>query len=388
MPQRLRIGIVAGEASGDILGAGLMQALRSQLPQIEFTGIGGELMLAEGLESRYPMERLSVMGLVEVLGRLRELLKLRKRLIRELIAEPVDLFIGIDAPDFTLKMELEIRQAGIPTVHYVSPSVWAWKPKRIYKIKRCADLLLALFPFEPACYQPTQQRMTVVGHPLAQAIEHDTSLCGVRELFQLLAAQKVVALLPGSRGSEIKYLAEPFLDTARWLQQQNPELMFLLPAATERIYQQLTTLVNEKYADLNLRIILKQSRQVMAAADAILIASGTATLEATLLGKPMVVAYRMAPLTYAIYSRMVKAKHISLPNLLAEERLVPEMLQDNVRPELLGPLLQKALNDSEYQLMLANRFAEIKAQLLLDSNQLAAAAVVALLRDKGVLNAD
>ncbi len=387
MPQRLRIGIVAGEASGDILGAGLMQSLRSRLPDVEFTGIGGELMLAQGLDSRYPMERLSVMGLVEVLGRLRELLKLRKRLIEELIAEPVDLFIGIDAPDFTLTMELEIRQAGIPTVHYVSPSVWAWKPKRIYKIKRCADLLLALFPFEPACYQPTRQRMAVVGHPLAQAIEQDESLKTARDQFDLAPEQQVVALLPGSRGSEIKYLSEPFLETARWLQRQRPDLVFLLPAATQRLHQQLAELVASKYPELNLRLVLKQSRQVMAAANAVLIASGTATLEATLLGKPMVVAYRMAPLTYVIYSRMVKARHISLPNLLADERLVPEVLQQDVRPDVLGPLLLKALDDPAYQAKLAARFAHIKTELLLDSNQLAASAVMALLRDKGVISA-
>ncbi|MFW1676669.1 lipid-A-disaccharide synthase [Pontibacter sp. JAM-7] len=388
MADRLLIGIVAGETSGDILGAGLMQALRTKLPEIEFTGIGGELMQAEGLHVRYPMERLSVMGLVEVLGRLCELLKVRKRLIRELTEQPVNLFIGIDAPDFTLNMELALRQSGIATVHYVSPSVWAWKPKRIYKIKRCADLLLALFPFEPRYYQATRQRMAVVGHPLARQIDNDTHLLNAREDFGLTSEQTVVALLPGSRGSEIKYLAEPFLQTARWLQQQHPEAVFLLPAATDKLYQQLSELVKTGYTDVNLRLVRKQSRSVMAAADTVLIASGTATLEATLLGKPMVVAYRMAGLTYSIYSRMVKSAHIALPNLLAQERLVPEVLQSEVRPEVLGPLLLRSLQDQSYKQHLQHQFSQIKAQLLQDSDDLAADAIVQLLRDQGVINAD
>ena len=385
MPNPLRIGIVAGEASGDILGAGLIRSLKTRFPDLIVEGIGGELMQAEGCISRYPMERLSVMGLVEVLGRLFELLKARKALIQYFIDNPPDVFIGIDAPDFTLHMEGRLKAAGIPTVHYVSPSVWAWKRKRIFKIKQTTDLVLALFPFEPACYQETGQRIEFVGHPLADQIVNDPSLQDPRALFSISESQRVVALLPGSRGSEIKYLAEPFLQTARWLAEKEPDLLFLLPAANEQRFNELEALLNESFSGLNVRLVLQQSRQVMATADAILIASGTATLEATILKKPMVVAYKMASLTYAIYSRMIKSRHISLPNLLADEALVPEILQDDVTPRILGEALLKALNDHSYIDYVQKRFEDVYTQLHQDADERAASAIVKLLEDKGVL---
>jgi len=384
MPNPLRIGIVAGEASGDILGAGLIRALKKRYPAAVFEGIGGELMLAQGCISHYPMERLSVMGLVEVLGRLPELLGIRKKLIRHFLDTPPDVFIGIDAPDFTLKIEGVLKSAGIATVHYVSPSVWAWKRKRIYSIKKTTDLVLALFPFEPESYVETQQRIEFVGHPLADQIANDHSLQNARTLFGLEVNEKVVALLPGSRASEVKYLARPFLETARWLSEATSHLVFLLPAANEKRYAELKAIIDEEFADLNIRLVLKESRQAMAAADAILIASGTATLEATILQKPMVVAYKMAGLTYAIYSRMLKSRYISLPNLLANEELVPEILQDNVKPEVLGPRLIRALNDSAYRSYLSRRFSEIHSTLHQDADEKAAEAVVRLLHEKGL----
>ena len=382
MPHPLRVGIVAGEASGDILGAGLIRSLRARYPQLIVEGIGGELMQAQGCHSFYPMEKLSVMGLTEVLGRLPELLKIRKNLIKTFLADPPDLFIGIDAPDFTLQMEGKLKQAGIPTVHYVSPSVWAWKPKRIFKIKKTTDLVLALFPFEPACYVETGQRIAFVGHPLADQIAQDKSLVAVREKFALNKADQVVAILPGSRGSEVKYLAEPFLQAVRWLKAKRPDLKFILPAANEVRFSELKKLLDSEYQDLNVQLVLKQSRQAMAAADAILIASGTATLEATLLKKPMVVAYKMAPITYAIYSRMVKSAYVSLPNLLADELLVPELLQDNVKPELLGEGILKALDDQQYRCYLEDKFTDIHTQLHQDADEKAADAIVALLKDR------
>lgn len=384
MPNPLRIGIVAGETSGDILGAGLIRALRKRYPDAIFEGIGGELMLTEGCISHSPMERLSVMGLIEVLGRLPELLRLRKKLIRYFLDNPPDVFIGVDAPDFTLKMEGVLKSAGIATVHYVSPSVWAWKRKRIYSIKKTTDLVLALFPFEPASYVETQQRIEFVGHPLADQIANDHSLKHARSQFGLEANDKVVAVLPGSRTSEVKYLARPFLETARWLSDTDPHVVFLLPAANEKRFAELKIIIDDEFADLNIRLVLKQSRQAMAASDAILIASGTATLEATILQKPMVVAYKMAGLTYAIYSRMLKSSYISLPNLLANEELVPEILQDNVTPEVLGPRLIKALNDSAYRSYLSTRFSEIHSTLHQDADEKAAEAVVRLLHDKGL----
>ncbi|WP_415885824.1 lipid-A-disaccharide synthase [Neptuniibacter sp. QD37_6] len=386
MPKPLRVGIVAGEASGDILGSGLIKALKKRYPDLTVEGIGGELMIAQGCHSHYPLERLSVMGLVEVFGRLPELIGIRKKLISHFIDNPPDLFIGVDAPDFTLKMEGELKAAGIPTVHYVSPSVWAWKQKRIYKIKRTTDLVLSLFPFEAKHYAPTQQKVAFVGHPLADSIPLSVNVAESKKKFAVKPGEKIIALLPGSRGSELKYLAEPFLDTARWLSEGLENVRFVIPAANETRHDQLHQLIVEKYSDLNIQLVMKHSRDVMAIADSILIASGTATLEATILQKPMVVAYKMAPLTYAIYSRMVKSKFISLPNLLADETLVPEILQDQVKPEVLGPAVLKSLQDSEYKAYLRDKFSAIHKQLHQDADEKAADAIEALLKDKGVIS--
>ena len=381
----LRIGIVAGEASGDILGAALISALHQRNPDIQFEGIPGELMQQQGCAELFPLERLSVMGLVEVLGRLPELLRARKRLIRHFIDNPPDLFVGIDAPDFTFGMEKALKQAGIPTVHYVSPSVWAWKRKRIFKIKQSTDLLLTLFPFEAEVYAPTGQNLRFVGHPLADQIPADLDLERARQRYGRDRADQgpLIALLPGSRGSELKYLAEPFLETARWLAQQRPEVEFILPAANQRRYEQLAQQV-QQYPELNLKLVLQGSREVMALADAILIASGTATLEACLLQKPMVVAYKMAGLTYSIYSRMIKSRWISLPNVLAQEEMVPEVLQDRVTPEVLGPLLLRALEDQAYRNRVEKTFAAIGTELRCNASERAADAVLELLETRHV----
>ena len=379
----LRIGIVAGEASGDILGAGLIRALKKRVPDLEVEGIGGELMIAAGCRSLYPMERLSVMGLVEVLGRLRELLGVRKRLAGHFIETQPDIFIGVDAPDFTLNLEGKLRETGIPTVHYVSPSVWAWKRKRIYKIKQTTDLVLSLFPFEAQYYAPTQQRVAFVGHPLATTIPKSVDPDAAREKFAVKENERIIAILPGSRGSELKYLAEPFLDTARWLSERLDNVRFVIPAPNSDRHDYLSRLIAERYSDLNIQLVMKHSREVMSIADAILIASGTATLEATILQKPMVVAYKMASLTYAIYSRMLKARYISLPNLLADEPLVPEILQDDVQPEILGPAILRALEDEPYKQHLAERFCAVHAQLQQDADEKAADAVIELLRSRG-----
>lgn len=385
MPKPLRIGIVAGEASGDILGSGLIRALKKKYPDLSVEGVGGELMIAEGCRSLYPMERLSVMGLIEVLGRLPELLRLRKKLVQHFIQTPPDVFIGVDAPDFTLKMEGALKEKGIPTVHYVSPSVWAWKQKRIYKIKQTTDLLLSLFPFEAQHYAPTQQRIAFVGHPLADSIPRSVDVDAAREKFAVKEGETIIALLPGSRGSEVKYLAEPFLQTAQWLNERLDRVRFIIPAANSHRHDQLHQLIADKYAELNIQLVIKHSRDVMAISDAILIASGTATLEATILKKPMVVAYKMAGLTYALYSKMVSSRFISLPNLLAEEELVPEILQQEVRPEILGPALLKALQDKAYRTYLEKRFTQIHHQLHQNADEKAADAIVGLLRERGVL---
>ncbi|UTW02925.1 lipid-A-disaccharide synthase [Amphritea atlantica] len=382
----LRIGIVAGEASGDILGAGLLAELKQRFPDIEIEGIGGELMQAEGCHSLYPMERLSVMGLVEVLGRLRELLGIRRSLVSHFTEQRPDLFIGIDAPDFTLNLEGKLRLAGIPTVHYVSPSVWAWRSKRVFKILKTTDLMLTLFPFEAKFYQRHAMPVEFVGHPLANMIPVEPDQAAARADLNLPYDQKIVALMPGSRGGELKYLAEPFLDTARWLLKRNTDLVFVMPAANQERFDYLRALIDLHYSDLPVKLVLKRSREVLTAADAVLIASGTATLEALLLKKPMVVAYRMAPVTYMILSRLVSSQYISLPNLLADAPLVPEILQNDVRPEILGPAIEQALIDSDEQSVLKQRFYQIHLQLRQDASRKAVDAIVRLLQSRGRLS--
>lgn len=381
----LRIAVVAGEASGDILGAGLMAALKARYPQVMFEGIGGELMIAQGLQSQVPMERLSVMGLVEVLGRLPELLRLRKTLIQQWTENPPDLFIGIDAPDFNLALEGGLKAKGVPTVHYVSPSVWAWKKKRIYTIKSAVDLLLTLFPFEAEHYNATAQNIAYVGHPLADKIAAEAqSQSLAREQLGIAATAPLVALLPGSRGSEIKYLSEPFLEAARLLKQKHPDWQFVMPAANQQRFEEIQQRL-ASFPELSVKLVLKQSRTVMAACDVMLIASGTATLEALLLKKPMVVAYRMASLTYAIFSRMLKTPYVALPNILAGREVVPEILQQAVTPERLAQEVERFMMQDETRNALMSCFDDIAERLTCQADQRAADAIVDLLKARGRL---
>ena len=373
MSRPLRVALVAGEASGDILGAGLMQALKQQHPQIEFIGVGGPRMEAEGLVSAFPMERLAVMGLVEVLGRLRELLARRKRLIRELVAAQPDVFIGIDAPDFNLTLELKLRQAGIKTVHYVSPSVWAWRQKRVLKIRDACDLMLTLFPFEARFYLEHQVPVRFVGHPLANTIPLQADRIGAREALGLAPDELVVALLPGSRGGEVARLGALFLDAAERLRTLRPGIRFVLPCANSERRAQLEAMLAGR--NLPLLLLDGRSHEALAACDAVLIASGTATLEALLHKRPMVVAYKVAPLTYRILKRLVKSPYISLPNLLAERLLVPELIQDAATPDALAQTLAPLLDDGAVQ---TEGFDVIHRALRQDASQQAADAVLKL----------
>jgi len=343
----LRIALVAGEASGDILGAGLMRELKRQYGEVEFIGVGGPLMAAEGLNSYFPMERLAVMGLVEVLGRLPELLARRKRLILSLIEARPDAFIGIDAPDFNLGVELRLRRAGIRTVHYVSPSVWAWRQKRVLKIREACDLMLTLFPFEAQFYVEHGVPVRFVGHPLADTIPLEADRQAARGELELPQDAPVVALMPGSRGGEVARLGGLFLDAAEQLLAERPELRFVLPCASPERRAQLEALLAGR--DLPLILLDGRSHTALAACDAVLIASGTATLEALLYKRPMVVAYRLAPLTYRILRRLVKSPYVSLPNLLAQRLLVPELLQDAATPAALAATLLPLLDDGATQ---------------------------------------
>ncbi|TWI55497.1 lipid-A-disaccharide synthase [Pseudomonas duriflava] len=370
----LCIALVAGEASGDLLGAGLMSALKARYPDISFLGVGGPKMEAEGLVSEFPMERLSVMGLVEVLGRLRELLERRKKLIQTIIDKKPDVFIGIDAPDFVLEIERQLRLADIRTVHYVSPSVWAWRQKRVLKIREACDLMLTLFPFEARFYEEKQVPVRFVGHPLADTIPFAPDRGQARQALGLPLDKPIVALMPGSRGGEVAKLGELFFDTAERIRTQRPDVLFVLPCASPQRRAQIETLLKER--TLSVLLTDGRSHDVLASCDAVLIASGTATLEAMLYKRPMIVAYRVASLTYLILKRMVRSPYISLPNLLAGKKLVPEFIQDAATPESLSMALLSLLDDPATQ---TADFESIHCLLRQDASRQAADAVLDLI---------
>jgi len=376
----LRFGIVAGEASGDLLGAGLIAAIKQQYPDAVFEGIAGPQMIAAGANSLFPMDRLSVMGIVEVLGRYRELLGIRRQLAAYFKQNPPDAFIGIDAPDFTLGLEKQLRIAGIKTVHYVSPSVWAWRQGRVKKIAASTDLMLTLFPFEARFYQQYQVPVHFVGHPLADTIPLAVDKQAARQQLNLPTDTEILALLPGSRSNELHYLAQPFIETACWLQARRPGLGFVVPLANpeRRIqFEQAMTEIKAQGRELpRLTLVDGQSREVMAAADVVLLASGTAALEAMLLKRPMVVAYKLAPLTYWLARRLVKVENVSLPNLLANETLVPELIQHEATPENLGQKVLAYFENPAIMDDLNQRFTDIHRTLRQDASQQAADAIL------------
>jgi len=375
----ITFGIVAGEASGDILGAGLIRSLRKRYPNARFAGIGGEEMMAEGLQSLVPMERLSVMGLVEVLGRIGELVRIRRRLLDFFLTTPPAVVIGIDSPDFTLAVERRCRKAGIPTVHYVSPSVWAWRKKRIFKIAKSVDLMLTLFPFETDIYHQHNIPVVFVGHPLADRIPMRPDTTQARADLGLELDKPVLAILPGSRGGEVERLGTLFLEAARWLQQRIPDLQLIIPCANREREKQIRGITEALELSLPVTIVQGRSREVMAASDVVLLASGTATLEAMLLKKPMVVGYRLSDFSYKILSRMVQAPHVALPNLLARRELVPELLQDAATPEALGAAALSQLEDTSKREQLIDAFTELHLTLRQNADEQAAKAVAALL---------
>lgn len=374
----MRIGIVAGEASGDILGAGLISAIKQKYPDAVFEGIAGPGMIEQGAQSLFPMDRLSVMGLTEVFGRYLELLGVRKQLAEHFIANPPDVFIAIDAPDFNLGLELKLRRAGIKTVHYVSPSVWAWRQYRIKKIARAVDLMLTLFPFEAEFYRQHNVPVTFVGHPLADMIELEPDQAAYRAQLQLPVDKKIVAILPGSRSTELRYLADDFLQTASWLLEREPDLHFVAPMANAHRREQFEAAMGRLNQYLPLTILDGQSRAAMAAADVVLLASGTAALEAMLLKKPMVVAYRVAPITYWVYKPLVRVSNFCLPNLLAGERLVSEFIQHDLTPQALGAALLDFLQQPQHTQQLAQRFLSIHETLKCNANEQAAKAILSL----------
>ena len=352
MTEPVRIGLVAGEMSGDLLGAALMRQIRALQPEVSFVGIGGPQMQAEGLESLFAMEKLSVMGLVEVAGRLRELLGIRDELVTRLTGDlPVQLFIGIDAPDFNLRVSARLRSHGIRTVQYVSPSVWAWRPGRIKSIRQAVDLVLCLFPFEVEFYQRHDMAAVFVGHPLAQTMPLDHQVEPAKRQLGLSPQRRQVALLPGSRGGEVARLLPLMFEVAAVLHRQDPSLGFLVPVASAAREHQIRQLHNQLPESLRHAIRLmvdrqqrgSMGRQVMAASDVVLLASGTATLEALLLERPMVVVYRLHWMTYWLARWLVRIPHVALPNILAGRQVVPELIQHQARVEAVSEAVQALL---------------------------------------------
>jgi len=377
--QRFRIGMIAGETSGDLLGAGLIRELKVHFPHAEFEGIGGSQMVAEGLSSMFPMERLSVMGLVEVLGRLPELYAIRRHLVQHFLQTPPDVFIGIDSPDFTIGVELRLRLQGIKTAHYVSPSVWAWRQNRIFKIAKAVDLMMTLLPFEAQFYEAHHVPVKFVGHPLAEMMPVKPDQAEARQRINLPQEERILAVLPGSRGGEIKMLGPVFIATMQWLHKRHPKLRFVIPAVNPLRRRQIEAQLEEVgVGDLPINLLDGHSRDAMMAANAILMASGTATLEAMLAKRPMVVAYKLAPLSYWIMKRLLKAKYISLPNLLADEALVPELIQQDATPAKLGEAVVEALEPWRQE-VLQKKFTEIHLKIKQNANVVAADAIAQLI---------
>jgi lipid-A-disaccharide synthase len=377
----LRIGVLAGEVSGDILGSHLLAALKSRYDTVIVEGIGGPLMAEHGLHSLYPMDRLSVIGLIEPLKRLPELLRIRRAVLQHFLANPPDIFLGIDSPDFNLTLECKLRAAGITTAHLVSPSVWAWRSGRIHKIKRSVDLMLTLFPFETEIYHQHEVPVEFVGHPLADQTPMRVNVIEARASLEYSPAGPCLALMPGSRAGEVRLLAPLFLQSAQLLLREIPDLSFIMPAANSARYAELEQLL-EAYPDLPVTLLAGRSRDAMAAADAVLLASGTATLEAMLLKKPMVVSYRMSPLSWAIISRIATTKWVGLPNVLAGRELVPELLQSRARPDLVCAALLPLLTDSGERDRTLNEFDQIHRQLALGYGERSAQAISRLVTEK------
>ncbi|MFA5494568.1 MAG: lipid-A-disaccharide synthase [Porticoccaceae bacterium] len=381
MASAIRIGIVAGEASGDRLGAALMPALREYFPDAVFEGIGGERMLAQGFHSLHAQERLAVMGLVEPLKRLPELLRIRRDLFRHFVASGATLVLGIDSPDFNLGLELKLRRRGILTAHYVSPSVWAWRQGRVKKIARAVDHMLTLLPFESAFYQQHGVPVTFVGHPLADEIPLVPDPHRARRQLGLSLQGPLLAIMPGSRGSEVALMGPLFLEVVEWLLAREPELRFVIPSANAERHAQLEQLLAGRAA-LPVTLVKGNSHGVMEAADAVLLTSGTTALEAMLLKKPMVVAYRLGGVSHWLLSRLVRTPWISLPNLIAGKTLVPELVQDAATVDRLGAEVLRHLRDEALRSDLAATFTALHGELRRDASRTAAAALAQMIRDR------
>lgn len=378
MGNALRIAIVAGEASGDLLASLLIGALKKKLPQAVFHGIGGPRMQAQGFDAWWPLDKLSVMGYVDALKNYREIAGIRRQLKKRLFETRPDIFIGVDAPDFNLGLERELKAAGVKTIHYVSPSIWAWRSGRIKKIGRAVNRLLALFPMEPPLYERENIPVTFVGHPLADIIPLETSRFVVREKLAIAHDVPVFALLPGSRKGELERMADTFVQTARLIRELFlPDAQFVVPLTTRETRLLFETAIHaQQAADVPFRLLFGHAQDALGAADVSLVASGTATLEAALIKRPMVITYKMAPSSWWIGKRLVKLPYVGLPNILAGRFVVPEILQDAATPENLAEALVKLYEDKENAKSVAEAFTNIHLQLRQNNAEKAAAAVI------------
>lgn len=378
------VAIVAGEASGDMLAAQLVQAVSRLAPGVRFVGIGGNRMQAAGVECLYPVERLAVRGYVEVLRHFFDIVGIRRTLRKRWLAQPPDMFVGVDAPDFNFSLEHALRRAGVPTVHFISPSIWAWRAERMSKIKAAVSHMLALFPFEAPLYEAAGVPVTFVGHPLADMLPEHPDRLAAREQLRVPADKAVVALLPGSRVSEVKHLADVYVATMKLVAQRRPDVVFLAPMVnrvTRGLFEE--ALARAGATPDSLTLLFGHSHEALMAADVGLIASGTATLEAALLGCPMVITYKMPALTWRIMWPKRLLPYVGLPNVLAGEFVVPELLQDDATPENLAQALTNLLDDGVVRRRIEARFSQMRSGLRRHSADAAAAVLVKLLGEAG-----
>jgi lipid-A-disaccharide synthase len=378
-----RIGIVAGEASGDLLGSHLIRALKRHRPDIDFVGIAGPKMIGEGAKTLFPMERLSVRGYIEVLRHLPGILKIRKQLLQHFLKNPPDIFIGIDAPDFNFGLERSLKRRGIPTVHYVSPSIWAWRKGRMGKIRRAVSHMLALFPFEPELYERAGIPVTYVGHPLADILPLQPNLSAARENLKLKSDSLVITMLPGSRQSEVQQLAGLFVKAAQLIIKEQPEVQFLVPLITRETRMIFEQAIYDNTSDnhelLPIQILFGHAHMAMEASNIVIVASGTATLEAALIKRPMVITYRMPTLSWQLLKRMNYLPYVGLPNILAGRFVVPELLQHDATPEKLAKTVLELVGDKIRMAEIRTEFTRMHESLRQDSQEKAAQAILAYL---------
>ncbi|MCX8661219.1 lipid-A-disaccharide synthase [Gilliamella sp. B2772] len=375
----LTVALVAGETSGDILGAGLIRSLKKHHPNIQFVGIAGPQMQAEGCKAWYEMEELSVMGIVEVLGRLRRILAIRRDITKRLIELKPDIFIGIDAPDFNLSLEGKLKQAGIKTIHYVSPSVWAWKQKRVFKIKRNTNLILAFLPFEKAFYDKFDVPCRFIGHKMADDIPLEPDQTAMRQQLGIPLDCQCLALLPGSRHAEVTLLSEPFLKAAQLLRDKFPDLHIVVPLANEKRRQEFERIKTEIAPQLNVQLLDGHAREAMIASNAAILASGTVALECMLAKCPMVVGYKMKAFTFWLAKKLIKTPYVSLPNILAGKEIVPELLQHDCTPENIANHVFPFLESDNTELKAT--FLALHKQIRCNADEQAAQAVLDVLED-------